>query len=203
MRTYSGVVFSERVAQRRARLLAAGLDMFGTVGYAATTIERVCSTAKVSTKSYYRLYVNKEALFLDLYDDITSRSFTAAVASLQATEGKPMVERIPAAFLAYARPMVEDVRAARIAFVEVMGVSPAVEDRRLTYRESLVAVIEAEGGAAVARGEISDRDFRFATFCLAGALNAAAYDWVSRPDRESGEQLERKLAKLSLDLLAG
>ncbi len=203
VRTYSGLTPEQRVAQRRQRLLASALQHFGTEGYAATTIERLCSTAKVSTKSFYQEYANKEAAFLDLYDDLTRQSFEAAVESLAQSEGRPMAERIPDALLAYARPMIRDVRAARIAFVEIMGVSPAVEARRLEYRESLVSVVESHARPAVARGEVTDRDFRFATVCLAGALNAAAYDWVTRTTREPDAEIEAKLAKLALDLLAG
>jgi hypothetical protein len=125
-----------------------------------------------------------------------------AVASLEATEGEPMMERITKAFVAYVGPMVQDLRAARIAFVEIIGPSPVVEERRLSFRERLVELVVSEGAAAVTRGEIADRDFRFVTLALAGATNAIVYDWTLRGDRESSADLVAQLTALALDLLA-
>ena len=201
-RTYSGLSASERDAERRSRLLAAGRDLIGTQGYAAVSVERLCATSKVSSRHFYQLYENKEAAFLDVYESITKQSLEAAIASLAATEGEPMMERIPKAFLAYVGPMVEDIRAARIAFVEIMGASPVIEQRRLAYRELLVDLVVSEGAAAVARGELDDRDFRFATLALTGAANAIVYDWTLREDREDSSELEAQLTELALDLLA-
>lgn len=201
-RTYSGLSASERDAERRSRLLAAGRELIGTQGYAAVSVEKLCAASKVSSRHFYQLYENKEAAFLDVYDSITRQSFEAAVRSLLATEGEPMMERIPKAFLAYVGPMVEDIRAARIAFVEIMGASPAIEERRLAYREMLIDLVVTEGTAAVARGEVADRDFRFATLALTGAANAIVYDWTRREDREDTASLEAQLTELALALLA-
>jgi hypothetical protein len=112
-----------------------------------------------------------------------------------------MRERVPAALLAYVAPMIEDPLAARIAFVEILGASPRIEERRLEFRERLVALVEREGGAAVKRGEVVDRDFRFAALALVGAANAIIYDWALGPDRPA-ESLEADLAALAVTLLA-
>lgn len=201
-RAYAGQSAYERDAQRRARLLEAARELIGTEGYAATTIERICSTASVSTRHFYLRYASKEAVFIDLYDTMTERSFKKVLTSWQETEGKPMRERAPAAFMAYLQPMLEDPHAARIAFVEVMGVSTAMERKRLDYRESLIAFIEREGGATVERGEATDRDFRFASLALIGAANVIVYDWAASANPAPVEELRRKLADLAITLLA-
>jgi AcrR family transcriptional regulator len=202
-RTYSGLSASERDAERRSRLLAAGRELIGTLGYASISVEKLCAASKVSSRHFYQLYENKEAAFLDLYDSITGQSFVEATESLANTEGQPMMDRISQAFLAYISPMVDDIRAARIAFVEIMGASPLIEERRLAYREGLVQLVAAEGAAAVQRGELKDRDFRFATLALSGAANAIVYDWTLREDREDSSELEARLSELALTLLAG
>jgi AcrR family transcriptional regulator len=155
----------------------------------------------VSTRHFYQSYDGKEALFLDLYEQILARSLRDAIESLAETEGRAMRERVPAALLAYVGPMIEDPLAARIAFVEIMGASPRIEERRLEFRERLVALVEREGGAAVGRGEIADRDFRFAALALVGAANAIIYDWALGPDRPA-KSLEADLAALAVTLLA-
>lgn len=200
-RAYAGRSADERDAVRRARLLEAARELIGTDGYLATTIERICSTANVSTRHFYLQYPSKEAVFIDLYDSMTNQSFQNVLTSWAATEGTPMAERVPAAYLAYLKPMFEDLLAARIAFVEVMGVSPQMEQKRLEYRESLIQFVEAQGAAAVERGEISDRDFRFVSLALIGAANVIVHDWASHEDRPPAEELERKLSALAVTLL--
>lgn len=200
-RRYSGQSPDERDAERTRRLLAAGRELFGTIGYAATSVERLCTEAKVSTRHFYQLYDNKEAAFLGVYEEITGQSFERSVAALAKSADLPMLDRVPDAFMAYIGPMVEDIRAARIAFVEIMGVSPRVEERRLAFRESLVQLIEAEGTAAVERGETTARDFRFAALALSGAANAIVYDWACREPRGDVREVENQLAELAITLL--
>jgi AcrR family transcriptional regulator len=200
-RSYSGRSPDERDAVRRARVLAAALELIGTRGYVATTIERLCTTANVSTRHFYLLYANKEAAFIDLYDELTATSYRNVAASLEATSGKPLKERIAQAVLAYFDPMLADLRVARISFVEIIGASPRIEELRLRYRERLVDLVRAETAGPVARGEVRDRDFRFATLALAGAATAVAHDWMLKPDRAPVQQLERQLMELATDLI--
>jgi AcrR family transcriptional regulator len=202
-RRYSGQSPDERDASRLARLMASAKELIGSQGYAATTVERVCAEAKVSTRNFYQYFENKEAIFLAVYDDITSRSFERATASLAETEGEPIVARIPRAFLAYVGPMIEDMQAAHIVFVEIVGASRRIEERRLSYREALIELVSAEGSAAVAKGEIADRNFRVATLALTGAANAIVYDWTLHEDRCPVQELETELAALAVTLLAG
>lgn len=200
-RSYAGRSADERDAERRNRLLAACLELIGTKGYAATTVERICTTANVSTRHFYLQYANKEAAFIDLYDELTAASYRNVLASLEETQGQPMEERIGQAVLAYFDPMLADLRVARISFVEIVGASPRIEELRLRYRETLVDVVRAESAQAVARGEIRDRDFRFATLALAGAATNVAHDWMLRPDREPVAELEQALMRLAVALL--
>lgn len=200
-RVYAGQTASEREAGRRARLLATIHDVVGTQGYAALKVERVCALASVSTRNFYTLYPNKEAAFVDLYADLTDQSVHRVLASLTETAARPMAERVPAAFLAYLEPIFADLRSARIQFVEVVGLSPQIEETRLRYRERLIELIEAEGATAVARGEVADRDWRFAALALIGATTAIAYDWVLRTQHQPIEQLEKQLTELAVRLL--
>lgn len=200
-RLYSGQSPTERDAERRRRLLESGRELFGTIGYSSTSVERLCSEAKVSTRHFYQLYDNKEAAFLDVYDDINAQALGRALESMAQTEGETIGVRLPRALIAYLGPTVEDARATRIAFLEVMGVSPRVEESRLQQRETLIGLVEQEGAAAVARGEISDRDFRFATLALVGAVNAIIYDWTLAGGSTEVAALEDALTELALTLL--
>src|SRR5690242_4478130 len=69
-RVYGGRSERERRADRRARLLAAGLDLFGTDGWTATTIEKLCTAAGVATRSFYEEFASREALLLAVFEDV-------------------------------------------------------------------------------------------------------------------------------------
>jgi AcrR family transcriptional regulator len=202
-RSYAGQTADERDAKRRERLLEAAREIIGTEGYAASKIERICALAKVSTRHFYRLYGTKEDAFIDLYDELTRQSYVRVVASLERTAGRPMTERIPAALLAYLEPMLEDPRVARISFVEIMGASPRIGELRLAYRETLISLVTAEGSAAAARGEVADRDWRFAALALVGAVTAIVYDWMLRTERPTADELQQALTALATTLIAG
>jgi AcrR family transcriptional regulator len=187
--------------QGRQRLLGAAREIIGTKGYAATTIPGVCAASKVSTRHFYEMYTGKEDLFVDLYDRITADSYERVAESLKETDGEAITRRVQAAVLAYLDPMLKDTRVARIAFVEIVGASPRIEKLRLDYRETLVEVVRSECTAAVDRGEIVDRDWRFAAMALVGAVTAIVYDWALHRPRSSREALEAQLAELALVLL--
>src|SRR5919198_3030469 len=61
-RRYRGRLPGERRAERRRRLLDAGLELFGTVGYRGTSIERLCAQAGVTTRHFYQEFPGREAL---------------------------------------------------------------------------------------------------------------------------------------------
>ena len=200
-RAYGGLSAQQRDAERRSRLLAGARFVIGSEGYAAATVEKICTHAGVSTRHFYLLYATKEDAFVDLYRELTAASYRRAIDVFQASVGQPMAQRVSSAFVAYLEPMFTDRPAARIAFVEVMGVSPRLEEIRLGFRESLIAFIESESAAAVKRGEIADRDFRFAALALIGAANALVYDWVISPKPPSERKMRAALARLSTTLL--
>ncbi|MBC6445672.1 TetR/AcrR family transcriptional regulator [Actinokineospora sp. HBU206404] len=201
-RRYSGRDAGERSAARRERLLEAALDLFGTEGYQVTPIDRLCSAAKVSTRHFYQEFTNKEAVLIALHSQITEDALTATATALAEAPAAPIEARLVAAVTAYLRTIISDPRRVRVSFVEVVGASPAVEQTRLEYREAIIATVTHEGEAAIARGEIPPRDFRFAALALIGALNSVVYDW-SLHQRKSADELEVALVALATTLLTG
>ena len=75
-RRYAGLLLHERRADRRARLAAAGLELYGTTGYDATTIPMLCSAAGVTSRHFYEEYGSRETLLRQVYDTIWHASST-------------------------------------------------------------------------------------------------------------------------------
>lgn len=64
---YAGKAASERERERKQKLIAAGIQLIGQKGYAATTIEAVCAEAKLTKRYFYQLFENREDLMLQAH----------------------------------------------------------------------------------------------------------------------------------------
>ena len=81
-RAYGGVSAEERIAARRAKLLDAGLELFGTRGYGTTGVKDVCREAGLTDRYFYESFADSEALFLAVFDRLTDELFEAVAAAV-------------------------------------------------------------------------------------------------------------------------
>jgi AcrR family transcriptional regulator len=64
---YGGRSRQERAADRRERLLASALDLFGTREYDDVTVADVCAGARVSKRYFYQHFADREDLVRTLH----------------------------------------------------------------------------------------------------------------------------------------
>ena len=197
---YGGRSAEERRADRRARLIEAGLELFGTVGYALATVGRIARTANLSTRQYYEEFSGREALLIAVYDTIQQDAEQAVAAALAGTAGQPLSARFEAAVGAHLHSTATDLRRAKVAFVEIVGVNPSVESHRMQTRARWTAVINALLAGAVESGEIADRDRRLAPSAFIGAVNGLVQDWCSAEDRPPLADVIDQLSRLATAL---
>ena len=145
-RAYAGRTPEQRRAERVERLRAAGLELFGTVGYGGTRIQALCSEARVTARHFYELYPSTEALFRDVYDDISGGCLLSVAAALGAAA--PAAERVQQGALAAVTYLLMDTRRARIQCVESYTVSPQFQEHRdqvlQRYTELLAGIAAAQ-----------------------------------------------------------
>ncbi|MBE4733850.1 MULTISPECIES: TetR/AcrR family transcriptional regulator [Streptomyces] len=195
---YGGRSAAERRAERRDRFLDAGLQLFGdTPGFRATTIAALSEAAGLSTRQFYEEFHSLEDVLAALHLRVNDWAEEAALAGLATAEGRPIAERVSAAFLAYAANVTGDPRRLRITFTEIVGVSPRMERQRLERRARWVDFICAEATAAAERGEAVHRDYRIAATAFIGSVNGLLHDWqagwVDAPLDEVVDELVRLL----------
>ena len=65
-RIYDGIDAGNRVENRKQKLLLAGLEVFGTDGYARATIKSICSKAQLTERYFYESFKNKEDLLCEI-----------------------------------------------------------------------------------------------------------------------------------------
>ena len=170
---YGGRSEHERRADRRARLLAAGLDLFGTEGWTATTIEKLCTSAGVATRSFYEEFASREALLLAVFEDVM-RGVVAEVTP--SVTGLPTPEaQLRAGLSGYVAHLTADPRRARVVHHEIR-VAGSLEGQRHAMTVQFADLI-----AQVARLPRTPSN-RILGIALAGAVSEALVDWVLQPE---------------------
>lgn len=172
-RVYGGRSERERRADRRARLLAAGLDLFGTEGWTATTIEKLCTSAGVATRSFYEEFSSREALLLAVFEDVLAGVVTEV--RPRVVVGGGVEQQVRAGLSGYVEHLTADPRRARVVHHEIR-VAGTLEDRR-----QAAVVRFADLIAQVAQLPDTPRT-RTTGIALAGAVSEVLVDWVAHPE---------------------
>lgn len=201
-RVYRGQSNVERREDRRDRLLAAGFELFGTAGYAATSIEGICSQAGVTARHFYEHFASREALLRAVYDDIVAETRRAVLRAL--TQADDAESRATAGVIAFVRSYLEDPRRARIACIEVIGVSADFERHRRGVIHAFAAVIEAQAEVLAAEGSLSgQRNYELAGIAMAGAVNELMSDWIIRRDKPPINRFAQEIVDFFLAVMKG
>ena len=148
MRDYDGKTAAERVAERRARLVDAGLELFGEHGYAGTSIRAVLRQAGLRDRYFGESFADLDALLAAVYDQVIDAELAACRAAIDATTGPS--ERPRAMIDAISRLLEDNPGHARIKLREVFSGGPMVRKQRqegLRQLAQLVADLlpEADG----------------------------------------------------------
>lgn len=141
-RRIRGLDAEQRRAQRREQLLDAALELFAREGYLNTSIEQICATAYVSTKSFYEAFEGREDCYLALMRRSTERIIQRVVAVFEQTTDLPEDEATTTLVAELAAAIVDDPRLAKVLFGEGGAISWASERQRRQNRRWAAAFIE-------------------------------------------------------------
>jgi AcrR family transcriptional regulator len=201
-RVYRGQSNHERKEDRRDRLVRAALELFGTAGYAATSIEGICAAAGVTARHFYEHFGSREALLRAIYDDVVADAHHAIMRSL-ASPAPDATARVERAVAAFVHSYLDDPRRARVACVEIIGVSPEMERHRRTVIHAFASVVEAQAESLAASGSFVARDFGRTGIAMAGAVNELLADWIMRRDRPPVARFAAELGDFFVAALKG
>lgn len=147
VRPWRGMSVEQRVAERRERLLAAGLEVYATHGFQASKVSDVCASAGLTQRYFYESFADKEALLWAVAERIVA-DFVAAAGPSLVLIGTDFEAAADGAARAVITSLTDDPRRARILFVEIVGVSPGLEERRRVVIGALVDVIREAAASA-------------------------------------------------------
>ena len=169
---------AEQVAQTRAALVNAGRQLFGTKGFAATSVEDIARAARVTTGALYHHFPTKAAVFEAVFQQIHADMLAASVAAATAADGA--VAQMTAGFGVFLDQVLEP-EVQRIIITDgpaVLGLARFVE---LDERYALDAVVAALD-AANASGAFQIDDPPTLARLLFGAMTRAGLLIASSPD---------------------
>lgn len=203
-RTYGGQTAEERRSERRGRLLDAGLELFGTRGYANTTIEALCSAARLNPRYFYESFPTREALLQAVYDRHMARLEEVLHAAFDGAPLEPRA-RCEAGLRAFIGRQLEDPRATRVTYLEIVGVSLELERHRRAVLRGFAAAIADEAGRLADAGVIPQRDDRALTaLALGAAADGLLTDWFTSGERrDDREAIVATLTDLFVAALGG
>jgi AcrR family transcriptional regulator len=176
-RTYRGITPSERQAERRERLMEAGLELFGTLGYARTSVRAVSAAASLNSRYFYESFSGREDLLYSVYQRIVTDIFIKAA---EAAAGQETIEQQARATLRAAwMAVTEDRRKARVVALEVVGVSERLERLRHETRQALAQLTADNALSLAGRGIRLRLDPVLTARFLMGGVVEVLHEWIN------------------------
>ncbi len=179
-RPYGGIGPAARQAQRQQSFLDAGLAVFGTSGYRTATVRQLCREAGLTDRYFYESFASTEDLLLAVYQRAFNALEDAVMgAILQAGSGDPdgLMAGLRAGLEAtYA--MAADPRVARVCWLEVLGVSPRVDQVYQGNFERYGKLITAIALQLAPHWKPSATEARVLGVGLAGAVSLNVTQWL-------------------------
>jgi AcrR family transcriptional regulator len=182
-RRIRGLDAEERRQQRRRQLLDSAFNLFGSEGYGSTSIEAICQHAYVSTKSFYEIFPNKEALYIALYDELCADLVKHLTGARESFAVLAPFEAVRKVVTGVTHAFVDDPRVARVIFVAGGAISVEVDEHRWAMRRQAAGLL-SHAWAGLIRDATAEQKAmlspRFATGVI-GAFCDMIIDWITEP----------------------
>lgn len=207
-RTWQGTTAEARRADRRERLLDAGLELFAVHGLQAVTVRAVCRTARLTERYFYESFTGRSQFLVALYDQTAALFRTATAEALETAPGD-LSGRVRAVLGAIVDAAAQDPRRPRIM---VIG---ALSDPALGQRGGLALMSTAElitgslaDGPGAGRGRRSERpdrpgrsDLLMTGAALAGGMWTLIIGWLDGALAVDRDRLVEHLTGLVMNTL--
>ncbi|MES1923716.1 TetR/AcrR family transcriptional regulator [Salinisphaera sp. T31B1] len=201
-RGYRGLSAEELRKQRHERLIAAGTELFGERGYAATPIEAVCTHAKVSTRHFYEQFEGRESILHAVHAALVDNMEQIVRTSL--TESRtPLTQRVADTIESAVFYLLEDPRRGRILCIEAVGVSEIMEKKRRQTTHNLADIIERYASLMADNGVLPERDYHLPAIALVGMFNELIAEWLTEETGLSAMEMAREAKILFRAMIFG
>jgi AcrR family transcriptional regulator len=191
-RPYRGVQADERQADRRRRLLTAGLDLLGSdqQDISELTVRGVCGRAGLASRYFYESFADKDELIGAVFDWVVA---DLAATTEAAASAVPAREWTRATMANIVRTVVDDPRAGRLLFSTQLA--NAVIARKRAESSTLFAVLSGRYAGDALRRPADDHIKAGAHFAV-GGVGQTISAWLAGDVRLKPDELIDLLTSL-------
>ena len=190
-RPYRGIHPADRKAQRRAKLLEAGLDILGSgPGPDAVTVRGVCRQAGLAARYFYESFSDKDEFIGAVFDRVIAHLATTTQAAVASA---PPAEQNRAAMANIVRTIVVDPRVGRLVYGT--GLADALLVRKRAESEALFAMLSGQHVGQTFDLSENERIKATAHFVV-GGVGQTLSAWLAGGVSLTAEELVEQLAKV-------
>lgn len=194
-RPYRGVEAADRLAERRSRLLGAGLDILGSESdLSALTVRGICRQAGVAARYFYESFTDKDAFIGAVFDSVIA---DLAATTQAAVASAPPHEQTRAGITNIVRTIADDARVGHLLFSSHLA--NAVLVRKRLESGALFAMLSGQHVGSALRVAENDRIKATAHFVV-GGVGQTIGAWLAGGIALNADQLVDQLASIIDDL---
>jgi AcrR family transcriptional regulator len=195
VRPYRGIDAAERLAQRRGKLLAAGLDLLGSPDQDLTelTVRAICKQAGLGLRYFYESFTDKDDFVAAVFDSVIA---DIAATTQAAVAAAPIREQSRAGMANVVMAVAGDARVGRLLFSTAL--SNAVIVRKREDSAALFASLLFQHAGAL--GATANERIKATSHFVVGGVGQMISAWLSGDVGLEPDQLIDQLA-LILDRL--
>lgn len=196
-RPYGGVEAAQRLATRRNRLLAAGLELLGAEqrDISGVTVREVCRQSGLAARYFYESFADKDEFVGAVYDWAVADLAATTQAAVAAV---PAHEQTRAGIANIVRTVSGNARLGRLLFSTQLA-NPVISRKR-AESNAMFAMLSGQHVGDALRVPANDR-IKAAAHFVVGGVGQTISAWLAGDVRLEPEQLVDHLAAL-LDELA-
>ena len=176
-RVYGGVTGEERIAERRRKLIEAGMNLFGSPESGLVRVKDVVTEAGLTERYFYESFSDLDALF-DAVLELANETVESAVNAAMVNAPDDNISRMSIVMRTTTDTLASDPRMIRVIFIEALGKGGRVGAHR---NELLVRAAEnfyRWSGTDMGDFDSSPIDTRMKTFAVAGATSELLISWA-------------------------
>ncbi|HEX7322914.1 MAG TPA: TetR/AcrR family transcriptional regulator [Mycobacterium sp.] len=192
MRPYAGVDAVHRLAERRNRLLTAGLDLLGAdpQELSELTVRGTCRQAGLAARYFYESFVDKDEFVSEVFDWVIAGIAATTQAAVAAA---PPEGQTRAGIANIVQTIAGDIRIGRLLFSAHL--SNAVVVRKRVESSALLAMLSGQHAVAALHVMENDRIKAAAHFVVGGVAQTISA-WLAGDVRFGPDELVGQLTSL-------
>ena len=188
-RQFKGLSLTERKHARREKLIEAGIETYGILGFFSVTVNDVCNEAKLTERYFYESFKKSEDLFQTIFLKLIETLQQNVMQSVMQAAPDP-AKMIDAGLGALLRTLKDDPRLARIIYIDAMLVQEL--HNQATIQETMLRfdrMIQAFVMLMMPNLQRSEQEVSLIATGLNGYVTQIAIRWVMGGFKQSQEDV--------------